>query len=197
MRNLLDQDLFIFDMGNVVIRDITTLEAIVARYGFDFDELHEDYRHYVYPLMDGTIDSALWWDHVAHQFGIRVEGDPLATFFLPRWNEPVVRLIGYLRSHGKRIVVGSNTYAPHWDFLRERGFLEVFDACYASHLMGICKPSKRFFSHILQAESIKPQKAFFLDDYEENVIAARQMGIPSHHYVLDSDLTAVFGPIFT
>jgi hypothetical protein len=108
-----DLDLFVFDMGNVVIRDITTLEAIAAEYGFDFDELHEDYRHYVYPLMDGVITSDLYWDHVAHQFGIKVKGDPLATYFRPRWNEPVVEFIHTLRAAGKRVVVGSNTYAPH------------------------------------------------------------------------------------
>lgn len=184
-------------MGNVVIRDITTLEAIAAEYGFDFDELHEDYRHYVYPLMDGVITSDLYWDHVAHQFGIKVKGDPLATYFRPRWNEPVVEFIHTLRAAGKRVVVGSNTYAPHWDQLESQGYLDLFDAHYASHEMGICKPSKRFFTHILEREGCVPERTFFLDDYEENVVAAKELGIHAYLYVLDSDVKARFSRFFT
>ncbi|HCG63795.1 MAG: hypothetical protein A2Y31_11400 [Spirochaetes bacterium GWC2_52_13] len=197
MRHPLDYDLYIFDMGNVVIRDITTLEAIARHYGFDFDELHDDYSHYAFPLMDGTIDSALYWNHVEHQLGIRVSGDPLVEFFRPRWNPPVVEILEALRAKGKRVVCGSNTYAPHWEWLRQHGFLHVFDALYASHEMGISKPSKRFFTHIMEKEQVAIPKVFFVDDYEENIVAAKAIGIESYHYSFDEGLPNIFSAIFT
>lgn len=55
-------DLYIFDLGNVVIRDIETLDAIVDRYGFDLDALHVDYRQHVQSLMEGSFDPPLYWN---------------------------------------------------------------------------------------------------------------------------------------
>lgn len=182
--------LYVFDMGNVVVRGISTLEAISDHYGIPCDELREDYNHYEFPLMEGTIDSTLYWHHVEHVFGIRVHGDPLAEFFHPRWNEPVARLVGRLRAAGKRVVCGSNTYAPHWEWAREQGFLAIFDGLYASHEMGITKPSPRFFRHILDTERVAAKDAFFVDDFEENVIAARKVGMTALHYVDGTDGTA-------
>ena len=188
----LDFNLYIFDMGNVVIRNIETLDKIAQHYGFDEAELRQDYNHYAFPLMDGTIDSALYWQHVEHQFGIRVTGDPLAEFFRPVWNEPVVDIITQLRKLGKRVVCGSNTYASHWDYLRAEGFLEIFDGEYASHEMGVSKPSKYFFTRILDTEQVAPINTFFIDDYLENVLAAQALGITAHHYRDDQSLEDYF-----
>jgi FMN phosphatase YigB (HAD superfamily) len=66
-----------------------------------------------------------------------VEGDPFEKDFTPHFNEEVVSLIKALRSEGKRVVCGSNTFAPHWDILERMGALALFDKSYASHEMGI------------------------------------------------------------
>lgn len=192
MQNSLDFALYIFDMGNVVIRNITTIESIAKHYGFNEAELRFDYNNYNFPLMDGTISSDQYWQHVAHQFEIQVTGDPLAEFFHPVWNEPVVEIITQLRKLGKRVVCGSNTYASHWDYLRAEGFLEIFDGEYASHEMGVSKPSKYFFTRILDAEQVAPVNTFFIDDILENVIAAQALGITAHHYRDDESLEDYF-----
>jgi putative hydrolase of the HAD superfamily len=192
MKSPFAYDLYIFDMGNVVIKDIEVIDKIAARYGFDLEQLQLDYGHYAFPLMDGTIDSKLYWSHVAHQFGIMVQGDPLADFFDPNWNEPVVKIVDCLKSMGKRVVCGSNTYAPHWGFLREKGFLDIFDKTYASHEMGIAKPFPQFFSHILVSEGVKPEETLFIDDYEENIIAAKNLGLDTIQYAFDGSLIEYF-----
>ena len=192
MKQPLAYDLYMFDMGNVVVRDITTIDAIADHYGFDRVELHADYDHYAFPLMDGTIDSKLYWDHVEHVFGIQVGGDPLADFFRPRWNEPVVALIEFLHAKCKRVVCASNTYAPHWSLLRDRGFLDIFDATYASHEMGVSKPSPYFFKTILAREGIGAERTLFVDDYQENVVAARALGLDALLYSFDDSLNDFF-----
>jgi putative hydrolase of the HAD superfamily len=147
--------------------------------------------------MDGTIDSALYWKHVEHQLGVRVSGNPLVDFYHPHWNPPVVEILKALRAKGKRVVCGSNTFAPHWEWLRQRGFLEVFDALYASHEMGISKPSRRFFTHIMEKEQVDVPRVFFVDDYEENIVAAKALGIDTYHYFFDEGLSSHFSTIFT
>ena len=197
MKSPLDYDLYIFDMGNVVIKDIATIAAIAEHYGFDYEQLLVDYHHYDFPLMDGTIPSSLYWQHVAHQFGITVTGDPLAEFFHPNWNEPVVEILEQLRRAGKRVVCGSNTYAPHWELLKQRGFLTVFDAAYASHELGFSKPSAQFFRAILDTEQVPVQRALFIDDYEENIIAAKAVGFDTIHYQFDEGISHYFASILT
>lgn len=181
-RGPLDRTLCLFDMGNVVVRNVTTMEKIADHYRLPFAELLEDYKKYEFPLMDGSIPSEVYWKHAEGRFGIKVHGDPLADFFHPVWNPPVVELIGWLRSLGKRIVCASNTYAPHWKILQEQGFLAVFDQVYASHELGVTKPSRQFFERILEAEKSTAEQACFVDDYLENIVAAERVGILSCHY---------------
>ncbi len=104
-------DLFIFDMGNVVVKNIHMLGKISRRLGLDREEFKADYHKYDFALMDGTLPIEAYWEHVRTKFGVKVEGNPFAKDFSPRFNDEVVDLIKRLRSEGKRVVCGSNTFA--------------------------------------------------------------------------------------
>lgn len=170
-------DLFIFDMGNVVVKNIHMLGKIARRLGLEKEEFKADYHTYDFAMMDGTLPIEAYWKHVHTKFGIKVEGNPFAQDFTPHFNDEVVELIKSLRSLGKRVVCGSNTFAPHWDILERMGALALFDKAYASHEMGISKPSRQFFDHILAKEKADPKKTYFIDDYEENIVMASSLGM--------------------
>jgi putative hydrolase of the HAD superfamily len=170
-------DLFIFDMGNVVVKNIHMLGKIARRLGLDKEEFKADYHNYDFAMMDGTVSIEAYWEHVYTKFGIKVEGNPFAMDFTPHFNEEIVSLIKKLRAQGKRVVCGSNTFAPHWDILERMGALAIFDKAYASHEMGISKPSRQFFEHILTKEKADGKKTYFVDDYEENIVQASTLGI--------------------
>jgi len=170
-------DLFIFDMGNVVVKNIHMLGKISRRLGLEKEEFKADYHNYDFALMDGTLPIQAYWDHVQTKFGITVEGNPFAKDFTPHFNDEVVELIKRLRSEGKRVVCASNTFAPHWDILERMGALAIFDKSYASHEMGISKPSRQFFEHILAKEKTEATKTYFVDDYEENIVQASILGM--------------------
>ena len=170
-------DLFIFDMGNVVVRNVHMLGKISRRLGLDKEELRSDYRNYDFAMMDGTLPVEAYWEHVRTKFGITVEGNPFAKDFTPHFNEEVVNLIKALRSEGKRVVCGSNTFAPHWDILERMGALALFDKSYASHEMGISKPARQFFEHVLAKEKAEAEKTYYIDDYEENIVQAATLGL--------------------
>ncbi|HKM08452.1 MAG TPA: HAD-IA family hydrolase [Sphaerochaeta sp.] len=170
-------ELFIFDMGNVVVKNIHMLGKISRRLGLDKEEFKADYHNYDFAMMDGTLPIEAYWEHVRTKFGIKVEGNPFAKDFTPHFNDEIVDLIKALRSEGKRVVCGSNTFAPHWDILERMGALALFDKSYASHEMGISKPSRQFFEHILSKEKTEAGKTYFIDDYEENIVQASTMGM--------------------
>ena len=202
-RDPLDYDLYIFDMGNVVVKNISVIQGIADHYHLPFDEFSADYRKYEFPLMDGVVSSSSYWRHVGKLFGIRVAGDPLADFFQPKGNAEVIALIERLRTVGKTVVCGSNTYAAHWGYMKDHGFLTMFDRFYASHEMGITKPCRQFFQHIMKQESVAADRVFFVDDYQENIVAARALGITALRYANDAQSTAdeklktVFSCFFT
>ena len=56
---------------------------------------------------------------------------------------------------------------------------EGFHAVYASHIIGQAKPDAEFWTEILAAEKVSPERTFFVDDMEANIEAARKLGITS------------------
>jgi putative hydrolase of the HAD superfamily len=182
--------LFLFDMGNVVVKNITMLGKIARAWKLDRNEFLTDYLHYEFPLMEGEFSSSQYWEHVHKVFGVRVEGDPFYDCFNPVFNEEIVSLVKALRKKGRRVVCASNTIDPHWRILADMGALSLFDAVYASHEMHLTKPSKAFFLSILAQEGVAPDSAYFIDDNEENICRARAMGISSLLYAERSGRSA-------
>jgi len=83
----------------------------------------------------------------------------------------------YRLKAGARVVVGTNTIAPHFRIHQDNGDYQPFHAVYASHLLGLAKPDPAFYLHILAAERRRPAEAAFVDDLPENVEAARRLGL--------------------
>ncbi len=188
----LDCKLFLFDMGNVVVKNITMLDEIAEQYHLDKEEFFQDYRHYDFPLMEGEVSSDQYWQHIQHVFGVSVEGNPFYDAFHPVFNEEIVNLIKKLRTKGYRVVCASNTFASHWQKLETMGALALFDAVYASHILRISKPSKQFFKAILDAEKVSANHAYFVDDFKENVERARALGLASLCYASSCELHDAF-----
>lgn len=74
----------------------------------------------------------------------------------------------------------SNISYPDWDFVRKKPFdWAVFDRVFTSCEAAMCKPELRFYNHVLEATKTIPEETVFIDDNEENVLAARSLGIHS------------------
>lgn len=193
-----DTKVFLFDMGNVVVKGIGISEKIAKRLGVPRDQFELDYHHWIYPLMEGEISAEQYWRHAEKVFGKRIEEDLMATCFTPYLNSEVVKTITRLRNPGYRVVCASNTYASHWEILRKMDALALFDALYPSHEVGLSKPAHAYFRHILEAEGVKASEAYFVDDSIEHIESARTMGIPSLHYsgkAASRELKRVFEPL--
>ena len=93
----------------------------------------------------------------------------------------MVEVIKKLKS-AARVVCGTNTVEPHFDYLQNRGDYQWFDAVYASNRIGVSKPDARFFQHILAQEGALPQETVFIDDTLENIVAADALGIKAIHF---------------
>ena len=177
-------DLFIFDMGDVLVYNGVNFPEIARHLGIDENVFMADYERYDIPLMEGWMDTLCYMRHLETEFGVRIDGNLFSEIYHPSVNTSLLPVLEKIRGAGRRAVIGSNTFRPHADViaaLDEKPF-SYFDALYFSHDMHITKPSLAFFRYILDKEGIDASASFFVDDREENIRAAESLGIRSFLY---------------
>ena len=88
------------------------------------------------------------------------------------------RLIEHFREKGYRIYYLSNYSEDLYNKTRESlSFIESFDGGVFSYREKCLKPDKTIYRILLERYQIIPGEALFLDDREENVRAAQELGI--------------------
>jgi putative hydrolase of the HAD superfamily len=76
-----------------------------------------------------------------------------------------------------RLGIISNINQAHVEFLESRhDFFSFFQARIYSCAVGSRKPESRIFDLALQAFDSSPERSIFIDDLEQNVVAARRLG---------------------
>lgn len=97
----------------------------------------------------------------------------------PVVRQPMVEATRRLREDGVRTALVTNNaaeFGPTWRPLLP--LAELFDAVVDSSEVGLRKPDPRIYHHALeQVGGIAPERAVFLDDLENNVVAARALGM--------------------
>lgn len=192
-------DLFVFDMGEVVILDGMNLREIAAGLSIDEDALERDYAKYDYPMMEGFMNTGLYMRHLESEFNLKIKGNIFKKIYHPRTNYALLPLLGKIRSHARRLVIGSNTFLPHVKVIEklDENPLGYFDRLYFSHEMHLSKPSPAFFRYILDREGVKGENVLFIDDREENLNSASIFGIRTFLYSEDrnNELEAIVDDI--
>jgi len=83
-----------------------------------------------------------------------------------------------LHQQGYPLYCLSNMPASTFSFLKSRyDCWHVFQGIVISGEIGMMKPERAIFEHLLNSYKLKPEHTVFIDDLEANVIGARQAGI--------------------
>jgi len=94
--------------------------------------------------------------------------------------EGSVEVLSELKGAGVPCYVLSNMERETWQ--RRLGiydFLGWFDGCFISGLEGVMKPEPDFFVLALERFGLSPTEVLFIDDRDQNTVAAAGVGIPS------------------
>ena len=179
--------LFIFDMGEVILLEVRTLMQIAQFVGTDYHDIRRDYANYDMALMDGYMAPSDYYRHLEDKYQVKIDTDLFRDYFHPRINTFMLSIVDKLREKGHRCVVGSNTFAPHWDYIKTfpEKPLEHFDTLYASHLIHMSKPESSFWRIICSSEGFQYNDTLFIDDSKENAEAAAALGIDVLNYCGD------------
>lgn len=93
-------------------------------------------------------------------------------------------LVDYIRSLRPTYKIGiiSNAWGDLRQMLDQWGITDAFDEIIGSGDEGVLKPDPRIFEIALERLGLKPEEIIFLDDFIENVEAAKKLGIHAVHF---------------
>lgn len=174
----------IFDFGGVLMRtaDPTPRRELERRFGLPPAGANE--LVFGSPRWDdaqlGRISSAEFWADVGQRLGLSAE--ELAGFRRAFWagdrlDEELIVLIRHLRDAGYRTALLSNGPAGSRQFMERLGITDAFDVIVISGREGLMKPDPAIFERTLERLDVQAKEALFVDDFQANVAAARQVGL--------------------
>ncbi len=141
----------------------------------------------------GRISSDIFWDDVGRRLGLSAEEQAAfreAFWAGDRLDRELVDLIRRLGEAGYRIGLLSNAPAGLRHYLDDLGLTEIFDQIVISAEVEMMKPASDIYEHILDRLGVEADEAVFVDDTQQNVEAAREVGIRAIHFVAPAALKA-------
>ncbi len=87
-----------------------------------------------------------------------------------------------------RLFLLTNTDAIHIAHFEEsagisfaRDFYQCFEKVYYSFELGMRKPDQPIFEHLIRQHDLSPKRTLFVDDREDNILAAQSLGLQVWH----------------
>ena len=180
----------IWDMGGVLVRNMVPEPRNRLAESYRISEVELEQVVFGNPVSSkATIGDAgveEVWNCVQENLNIPQEQMPefINTFWSSdRMDEELVDFIQSLRDRFK-IALLSNAYADARQSLGTRfpRLLSVFDEIVFSAEVKMAKPDPRVFRLMLDRLRLEPAEVIFVDDFRENVEAARAVGMTGIHF---------------
>lgn len=180
----------IFDVGGVLIltRSRIGREKWAARFGMD----SRAFEDFIFSGESGrqaqlgqkTYDAHWAWVGRHFELSDAEVAEMRRDFFAGDvMNEPLVAYVQRLRAAGYKTGILSNfadDARPVWRDVYP--FIEHFEGIVISSEMGLMKPDPRIYHLAAESVGVDVTEALFIDDFSENVKAARQVGMQALHF---------------
>ncbi len=132
----------------------------------------------------GWISDTEHWAYIQRQLGL--DDATLAHFRQEFFAEDGIDtdLLAYVDRLRLQYRVGllSNATTDARRFFKASGIAGHFDAITISGEEGVMKPDERIYRIALARLAVQPNEAVFVDDFGENIVAARALGIAGVHF---------------
>jgi HAD superfamily hydrolase (TIGR01549 family) len=180
----------IWDMGGVLVRnmDASVRGRIAEPYGLTSCELEDLFfgNEMAARAAIGLASEADSWNFVQKKLNIRPEEMPafIDTFWsCDQFDEDLYQFTQGLRPQ-VRVGLLSNAMAETRGSLQVRfpHFYQMFDVVIFSAEVKVAKPDPRIYELELKELGVRAEDAVFVDDFIENVEAARALGICGVHF---------------
>ena len=195
MREATSLTTVVFDLGGVLID--WDPRHLYRQLFDDPDEMESFLAEVTTAEWNGQQDAGRpWAEAIELLVAEHPERRELIEAFHSRWPEMLageiqgtVDVLADLRAAGVRLVALSNWSAEMFPVALERfDFLAWFEGIVISGEVGVNKPDRRIFEHLIQQLGIEADSALFVDDSPANIGAATDLGFRAIQF---SDATAL------
>jgi len=187
----------ISDLGNVLLNfDIWRFYRKIAESSpYSADQIARIVREnlkLLKPYSTGKISPQQFFEAISQKLQVNTDYDSFFSAYnsVFELNPDVVNSLRKLKSK-YRLVVLSNTDVKHFAFIKQQ-FPEIFffDEYVVSYVVGWMKPDPKIYLIALKRAKAKAKECVFIDDLEENIEAAAELGIRTILFKPQTDLEA-------
>jgi putative hydrolase of the HAD superfamily len=188
----------IFDYGEVIslTPSAADREAIADLAGVDrqSEPFWRAYFAHRDGLDQGSAGVAAYWQAIADDVGANWDDARMHELWAAdfrSWlsiNPGTIEVLADLKTAGTRLALLSNAGPDFGSYFRHGPLGDFFTACYVSGELGLLKPHREIYQHVLGDLGINAAEAVFIDNREVNVRGAEALGITGHVF---TDVTAL------
>jgi epoxide hydrolase-like predicted phosphatase len=131
-------------------------------------------------LTDKQVDDS--WN--AMLAGVPIDRLKLVNDLRPKYNTLVLSNTNAIHLKEFNNLVSSTT--------RGGKIRDYFDRVYYSHELGMRKPDKEIFAHIIDENKLTPEETLFIDDMDFNISGAESVGLKTLHLTDQNYLSELF-----
>ena len=181
-------DLLLTDLDGVVRHfDRSIADDLEVELGLEFGSLRREAFDHPRGLaaVTGGLTRAAWIEEIGLAVGSpRAAREWLGVTGTPwgRADPAMVDLITGLRATGTRVAVLTNGTDTIDEELSSVGLADAFDAVFCSWHLGVAKPDRAAFDHVVDATGVAADRILFIDDSPTNVVGAREAGLIAHDF---------------
>ncbi|MCE2982857.1 MAG: HAD family phosphatase [Parachlamydia sp.] len=178
----------VFDFGGVIGRtDKKQMASFIANeLGITQQEAVKAMHQLKHTLKQGGQEEVFWADYFKKQ-GKKMPADWYERLDIGRIESlkalpGMVEIAKQLKQMGYGPALLSNTRDSQAKIKRQLGYYDLFSPVLLSNEIGVAKPHPQAYKILLNRLQLPPEALFFVDDHEENVAAAKSLGIDSVYF---------------
>ena len=136
----------------------------------------------------GSITEQVMEDTIRRRLGLQDEQmdrfrNDMWDDYLGSPNDELIDYFGGLRSRCRTGIISNSAVGARVREQERYGFDDLCELIVYSHEVGVSKPDRRIYEITCERMNLQPAEAVFLDDVEENVVAARELGFHAVWFV--------------
>ncbi len=133
----------------------------------------------------GKMTDEEFWSWAAKEWKLDKSPSEITDLLVAGYDvdERVVNIVRQVRTNGYKTLICTSNFPARINGLQKKfGFLDDFDVAIFSYEVRENKPSPKLFEELIRKSGLLPEEIAFADDYEENIIAAKSLGINALHF---------------
>jgi putative hydrolase of the HAD superfamily len=173
----------VFDLGNVLIPFdyniiINKLDLIEEGLGKRFYNLYQINYHLHRAYEKSAITTEEFLSNMLNFTEHKIDSETFCKIYSEIFtiNEALTRLLPVFKQNYKLILLSNTNYIHQQYGYKHYKFFEHFDKLFLSHEVKAVKPEPEIYKAVMSYTNLKPNEHLFIDDVQEYIDGAKNMG---------------------